>query len=511
MDYLSEKRKRQIFVVVFIYFSFIALSIILLILRNPNELKAQYIINCAVDIFGMIMGYVLFICSLIDVQRTGERNLYFFSLINVAFVGLFTDLVAWLVDGLPEFRMVNLIDNTLYYMTMPFAAIFFWLYVISILRIEDRKEKLISLVMQIGIVVTVISRILNVFLGFYFTVDEAGYYSRGESYIFSMLYAFFTTMATFFLIIRKRKKLKRYQFVALLLYIFLPMAVYIFTVFSYGLSVSYGVIMVVLLLMYCVINISQGRDKVINDRDLKMAATIQTSSIPHDFPPFPDRHEFELYASMNAAKDVGGDFYDFFLVDDDHICLVMADVSGKGVPASLFMMVSKTLIKSHIQSGEGLGKAIANVNNILLDGNKMEMFVTVWAAVIEISTGKGIAINAGHEHPVLKRTGGEYELVTYRHSPAVATMEDLPFREHEFEMNPGDRLFVYTDGLPEASNSKGEFFGAERMIEVLNDTKEMGVEKVLEHVTNGVNEFVNGAEQFDDITMLVFDYKGVNG
>ena len=266
--------------------------------------------------------------------------------------------------------------------------------------------------------------------------------------------------------------------------------------------------MLVMLLMYCVLNIAQGRDKVINDRDLKMAAVIQESVIPHIFPPFPDRSEFEIFASMDAAKDVGGDFYDFFLVDDDHLCLVIADVSGKGVPASLFMMISKILIKSHIQAGESLGEALANVNNILLDGSSTEMFVTVWAAMIEISTGKGIAVNAGHEHPVLRRSEGDYEFVKYRHSPAVGTVEDIPFREHEFELHKGDSIFVYTDGIPEAINQAEEFFGTEKLIDTLNKYKDLGPEELLKNVKKDIDAFIGNAKQFDDITMLGIRYKG---
>ncbi|MER2027494.1 MAG: SpoIIE family protein phosphatase, partial [Lachnospiraceae bacterium] len=183
--------------------------------------------------------------------------------------------------------------------------------------------------------------------------------------------------------------------------------------------------------------------------ELSMATDIQASQLPRLFPAFPNRPEFDVFASMTPAKEVGGDFYDFFLIDDDHIGLVMADVSGKGVPAALFMMVARVLIKSHLQNGESVGEALENVNDQLCESNEAELFVTVWAAIIQISTGKGTAANAGHEHPVLRRAGGQYELVTYRHSPAVATMEGMPYKEHSFELHPGDSLFVYTDGVAE--------------------------------------------------------------
>ncbi len=245
--------------------------------------------------------------------------------------------------------------------------------------------------------------------------------------------------------------------------------------------------------------------------ELNVATQIQADMLPRIFPAFPDRKEFDIYASMTPAKEVGGDFYDFFLVDDDHIALVMADVSGKGVPAALFMVIAKTLIKNRAQLGESPAEVLKNVNEQLCEGNEAELFVTVWLAIIEISTGKGIAANAGHEHPVIRRADGQYELVTYRHSPAVATMEGIRFKEHPFELHPGDRLFVYTDGVPEATNADNELFGSERMLEALNRDPGAEPEELLRNVREGIDAFVGDAPQFDDITMLGFRYTGATG
>ena len=214
---------------------------------------------------------------------------------------------------------------------------------------------------------------------------------------------------------------------------------------------------------------------------------------------------------MDPAKEVGGDFYDFFLVDDDHIALVMADVSGKGVPAALFMVIAKTLIKNRAQLGESPAEILKNVNEQLCEGNEAELFVTVWLAIIEISTGKGVAANAGHEHPALRRAGGEYELVKYRHSPAVATMEGVRFREHEFELHPGDSLFVYTDGVPEATDASNELFGEKRTLAALNHNAKATPEELLRNVREWIDDFVGDAPQFDDITMMAFSYFGADG
>ena len=242
--------------------------------------------------------------------------------------------------------------------------------------------------------------------------------------------------------------------------------------------------------------------------ELSIATQIQADMLPRIFPAFPERDDLDIYATMDPAKEVGGDFYDFFLIDKDHIGLVMADVSGKGVPAALFMVIAKTLIKNRALLGESPAKILENVNSQLCDGNEAELFVTVWLAVIDLTTGKGVAANAGHEHPVIRRKDGKYELVIYRHSPAVATMDGVRFREHEFELAPGDSLFVYTDGVPEATNAYDELFGSDRMVDALNENPDAAPDELLVTVRRRIDEFVGDAPQFDDITMLGFVYRG---
>jgi sigma-B regulation protein RsbU (phosphoserine phosphatase) len=211
---------------------------------------------------------------------------------------------------------------------------------------------------------------------------------------------------------------------------------------------------------------------------------------------------------MDPAKEVGGDFYDFFLIDGEHLGLVMADVSGKGVPAALFMVIAKTLIKNRAQMGGGPAETLRYVNDQLCEGNDAELFVTVWFAILDLQTGRGVAANAGHEHPVLRRENGKFELVLYRHSPAVATLAGMKFREHEFEMHPGDTLFVYTDGVPEATNAGNELFGTDRMLDALNREADAAPETLLRNVRKDLDDFVGDAPQFDDITMLGLHYRG---
>ena len=241
--------------------------------------------------------------------------------------------------------------------------------------------------------------------------------------------------------------------------------------------------------------------------ELNVATQIQADMLPRIFPAFPGTPEFDIYATMTPAKEVGGDFYDFFMLDETHLGMVIADVSGKGVPAALFMVISKTLIKNRALMGGGPGEILNYVNDQLCEGNASELFVTVWFAIFDIETGKGLAANAGHEHPAIKRKGGQFELDIYRHSPVVATMEGMRFREHEFELNPGDMLFVYTDGVPEATDANKELYGTDRMLKALNSDPEADVHELLANVKSDVDKFVGEAPQFDDLTMMAFEYK----
>ena len=242
--------------------------------------------------------------------------------------------------------------------------------------------------------------------------------------------------------------------------------------------------------------------------ELNVATKIQADMLPRIFPPFPDKKEFDLFASMDPAKEVGGDFYDFFLIDENHLGLVIADVSGKGVPAALFMVIAKTLIKNRAIVGGSPAEILEYANNQLCEGNDQEFFVTVWLGILDISTGKGVAANAGHEHPVIKRADGDFELVVYRHSLALAVMEDVPFQEHEFELNPGDTLLVYTDGVPEATNSNDVQYGTDRMLRLLNRNKNASMDELLKALRKDVDIFVGNAPQFDDLTMLALKYNG---
>ena len=242
--------------------------------------------------------------------------------------------------------------------------------------------------------------------------------------------------------------------------------------------------------------------------ELDVATHIQKSMLPCIFPAFPDRKEFDVYATMNPAKEVGGDFYDFFMVDDTHLAVVMADVSGKGVPAALFMVIGKTLIKDHTEPGISLGDVFSDVNNMLCDSNSEGLFITAFEGVLDLVTGEFRYVNAGHEPPYICKQGEGYEAYRIKAGFVLAGMEDLRYREGSLQLSAGDRIFLYTDGVTEATDAENQLYGSERLHRVLNDHLDANPEALLAAVKADVDRFVGDAPQFDDITMLCMEYRG---
>ena len=281
-------------------------------------------------------------------------------------------------------------------------------------------------------------------------------------------------------------------------------------------------ILLYLLIIHICVKIAKKGRKMIFDQqretmkterlatELNLASEIQSSMLPSIFPAFPERDEFDIYASMNPAKEVGGDFYDFYLIDDDHLALVIADVSGKGIPAAMFMMASKIIINNYSLIGNiDPGEILIEANKRISSNNPSEMFVTVWLGILEISTGKLKAANAGHEYPfIYHKEKGQFEKLQDHHGLVLGAMEISKYKTYEFTLEPGDALFVYTDGVPEATNIDNEQFSEERLSKALNKNPEASCKDLIDNMTNDISEFVKDAPQFDDITMLAMRYKG---
>ncbi len=244
------------------------------------------------------------------------------------------------------------------------------------------------------------------------------------------------------------------------------------------------------------------------DAELEFARAIQHSSLPSVFPPYPGRKGFELFASMRTAKEVGGDFYDFYLIDDKTLAFLIADVSGKGIPAAMFMMQSKTLLKSCAESGMSVEEVFTQANEKLCEGNDAGMFVTAWMGILDIDTGLVTFANAGHNPPLIRRSDGSCEYLKTRPGFVLAGMESIRYRKNELQLMPGDMLYLYTDGVTEATDAANQLYGEDRLFDLLNKHGELQPQPLCENIITDVDKFTGEAPQFDDITMLCLKYSG---
>jgi len=237
--------------------------------------------------------------------------------------------------------------------------------------------------------------------------------------------------------------------------------------------------------------------------ELNIATQIQASMLPYIYPAYPHRDEFDIYARMQPAKEVGGDFYDFFLIDDNTLAVVMADVSGKGIPAALFMVITKTLIQNTALSGKSPEEVFRIVNTVLCESNDACMFVTAFLGYLDIRSGKFTYVNAAHNPPLIRRAGESFEMMEVLAGFVLAGHEKSLYMQHEISLNPGDEIFLYTDGVTEAANNEQELFGEERMLMAVNKHLNLPMERFVRNVRNEIDAFANGAEQADDIAMLI--------
>ena len=269
--------------------------------------------------------------------------------------------------------------------------------------------------------------------------------------------------------------------------------------------------------LICIVIAEKGREVIRYQQDetkrteristeLNLASSIQADMLPNIFPAFPEREDFDIYASMKPAKEVGGDFYDFFMTDDDHLAMVIADVSGKGVPAAMFMVIAKTLIKDHTQLGLTPSMVFTRVNDILCEGNKAGLFVTAWMGILDLTNGEFLYANAGHNPPILMKDG---KLMFLHSKPGfvLAGLEGYEYKESMMFLHKGDKLFLYTDGVTEAENTQEELYGENRLMNCIKKLdKADSCADAVTKVRADLEDFVGEAEQFDDITMLAFAY-----
>ena len=480
------------------------------------EMSYAYLIN----VFGISAGFGA--CSLIlmqlnhapYLQKDAKRNLrLFFSLVIVY---IMMHMTRQMLEGntLPGVTFAIHAVTFLEFLVSGFLAYMMTLLALYIAR-PERSAKILQIAYFVLLVLHSLGLFAAQFTGFYYYFDELNVYHRSQFYILSNISPVLMMLLDIYLLIRYRSKFKRSILIAFWLYLVLPVVGIVLQLFFP--KVQFLIFGTVAAGIYMFGAILHEQTKTHNEQqkeadrietELSMATRIQADMLPNIFPAFPERDDFDVFASMNPAKEVGGDFYDFFLVDDDHLGLVMADVSGKGVPAALFMMISKILVQNYAMTGKDAAKALEAVNNQICLNNREEMFVTVWLGILDLRDGTLVAANAGHEYPVLRQPDGDFELIKDKHGFVIGGMSGVRYRPYTLQLRPGAKLFLYTDGVAEATNAKEELFGTDRMIEALRAAQDLRPQDVLASVNRAVDAFVQDAPQFDDLTMLCVQYNG---
>ena len=444
-----------------------------------------------------------------------EATRYFQLFFGTLLLYIGSYLARQLMEGVPGqgIRVALIIVTLLEFLASGVMAWFFSLLTLYVASPERHQKFFQRLFLGILMMHTLLM-IVSQFTDFCYYYDSANIYRRSPAYLLSNLAHIGMLCIDTFLLVRWKDKFSPRIRHAFWVYIIAPIVAIAIQAFFKDLKLI--ILGTVAAAVYMSMVIMQDQmEKYAREHEtatrvgaeLSMAKDIQASQLPSLFPAFPNRPELDIFASMTPAREVGGDFYDFFMIDDDHIGLVMADVSGKGVPAALFMMSSKIIISNNAMMGKSPAQVLSDSNTALCANGQEDMFVTVWIGILELSTGKLTAANGGHEYPVLMKEG-RFELYKDVHGLFVGGMPGITYENYEIQLQPGDMLFVYTDGVPEANNKERKLFGNDRMLQALNRNPDAMPKAVLSNVMDGINAFVAGAEQFDDITMLCLKYNG---
>ncbi len=485
---------------------FTVLSVVLLCIRGFDTMEPEWIFSVSADIFCMAVCAMLCFSATLNPKSQNDDTRVFVTLLITNALALFTDEVCWLVQGIPGLAQINLVANVLFFMMGSVLIYLFWEYIRRALRLNDRPMRIADMFVTVMLYPSLILCLINFFYPLFFEIGADGFYRRAAQWDVSQVYLSITlTVVIISIICSKASKKDRFVAVS---FIAIPMLNQILTANIFGLSTQYAAMTVSIVLIYGVLFAEREKVLASTEMELGVATRIQADMLPGAFPFLPERTEFDLYASMTPAREVGGDFYDFFMVDDNRLALVIADVSGKGIPAALFMMASKILIKNTVMTGKSPGEALAAVNNQICESNHGEMFVTVWLGILSLDDGTLVTANAGHEYPVIKIPGGGFELKKSKHSFVVGGMKGIKYKESSITLEPDSKLFVYTDGVPEAENEQEEQYGCDRLIYVLNKNKNADPHGLLDAVSADVGAFVCDRSQFDDLTMLCVHYRG---
>ena len=456
---------------------------------------SEYLYDCGIDILGAFACAALYYGSM---KQEGAGSKAFRILIIMLSASFLVNAFVFYTTGLAGYGTVNFVFILLNKLLDLVMIYYFYQYVRDALDFEGKLANWTDKGIPILMVLQALVLLTNIFYPITFQVDAYGVYRTTQTAWLEDIYLVIASVITTILIIRSKRP--RNQKLAALTFIFLPIIGYSMIYGEYGNAANYGMILLSLIMMYCIIFNYNSAKLAATQADLDTATEIQTSMLP---PAFPERKELDLYASMNTAKEVGGDFYDYFMIDDSHLCFVIADVSGKGMPAALFMMRATTVIKDHALTQNTTSEIFNAANARLCENNNEAMFVTAWIGILDIQSMTLQFTNAGHNYPILQRKGQQCQIVEEVHGLFLAGLEFTQYRQGEMQLEPGDRLLLYTDGVTEAHDLANGLYGTDRLEELLENNRQAPGEQVLDNILDDIKMFSRGVPQFDDITMVV--------
>ena len=463
--------------------------------------------NTGGEIAGIFAGVMITISILPSHKRQSGYTRVFVTLIALLCFLMTCDLAEALVDGIPELTWLNKTFATLVWVHETAVFFFFFVYSTHVLKSKGKAIGIIYFIAVLVMLTFIIIPIASVGDPLYFRVDPTtGIYARRQpEWWISRIPSTFFIIATIIAIILSKESAKSKIIISF--FMGLPILAMGSGGYKTGVAIQYIAMMMSVILIFAFLFSDNEKDLFFTNKELGLATSIQKHMLPSIFPAFPERKEFDVFASMTPAKEVGGDFYDFFLVDDTHLGLVIADVSDKGVPAALFMMACKIMVQNYAMMGKAPSEVLTSVNNQICQNNQDEMFVTVWLGILDLKTGLLTAANAGHEKPAIRNADGSFQLFKDTHGFVVGWYKGVKYVDYQIQLEKGSKIFLYTDGVPEASSSEGQFT-RERMVETLNKYGDLSPEEIIKNVKKDIDTFVGQADQFDDITMLCCQYVG---
>ena len=496
---------RQSILIGYIFIWILFISIILrTTFRGTEGMELSWEFTCGMEILGIGICLIVYYSCMQNQDAFGSMTNIFSALLITVALNLFLDEWSWLVQGVPERHFENVLTNVVLYINTYTMGLMFWIYAFIVLDVKTRLTRLSTKIFIILYLVAVFICILNIFYPIYFSIGPDGFYRRAPLYSIR-LFCYIALIPGIIDIIFNVKVPWKDRWIVCS-FLFLPLLAETLSYFRFGLSTKPSASLLAIVLNYIVL-VSNHEIRIARTQSaLEIASSIQNGVLPKDASKLSGKKNYEIYASVTPAQEVGGDFYDYFMIDDDHLAIVVADVSDKGLGAAFFAMIAKVLIKTRAELGGTPTEIISYVENRITSANEFNMFVTVWLGIIDLTTGHVDVCNAGHDYPAIMKETGGFMIEKTPHGPPIAFLPGIPFTGYSFDLKPGNRIFLYTDGLTEAKRYNGERFGNDRMLEFLNSHKADDPKTLINAMKEEIEKFADGEPQFDDITMLTFKY-----